>query len=198
MAALMTSSSSSLRPSSDCGVRIADCGLAEDSAFRNPRSAIGRAASSAVTRSPRWATSWRSAARASTTSARSTFSDFIARSGLQGDQPVLLRRPLLALGLQVLKSLGQVLARVGRLDDVIHQPAAGGDIGGGEGGAVLLDQLGAAGCLVLGLLHLLAEDDLHRPLGPHDGDLGGGPGEDAVGAQVAGAHRQVSAAVGLA
>src|SRR6266540_4906434 len=128
MAALMTSSRSSLRPSSDCGLRIADCGLAEESAIRNLQSAIGRAASRAATRSPRPATSWRSAPRASTTSARSTFSDFIARSGLQWDQTVFLRRPLLALGLQVLKGLAQVLARVGRLDDVIDQAAAGGDI----------------------------------------------------------------------
>ena len=49
-----------------------------------------------------------------------------------------------------------------------------------------------------GVLHLLAEDDLDRPLGAHHGDLGRRPGEDAVGAQVLRAHRQVRTAVGLA
>src|SRR5262249_33184444 len=42
------------------------------------------------------------------------------------------------------------------------------------------------------------EDDLGGGLGAHDGDLGGGPGGDAVGAQVLGAHGEVGAAVGLA
>src|SRR5207245_7894047 len=45
-----------------------------------------------------------------------------------------------------------------------------------------------SGDLVGGLLHFLAEDDLDGPFGPHDGDLRGRPGEDAVGAEILGAH----------
>ena len=44
----------------------------------------------------------------------------------------------------------------------------------------------------------LAEDDVGGALGAHDGDLGGRPGEDEVGAQVPRAHGDVAAAVGLA
>ena len=63
---------------------------------------------------------------------RSTVSDFMRAPRSQRDQAVLLRRPVIALGLEVFQRLRQVLARVGRLDDVVDQPAAGGDVGGGE------------------------------------------------------------------
>ena len=43
---------------------------------------------------------------------------------------MLLGRPVIALGLEIFQCLRQVLARIGRLDDVIDQPAAGGDVGG--------------------------------------------------------------------
>src|SRR5262249_16229872 len=101
---------------------------------------IPAAASSAATRSPTRATSWRTAPGASRASSRSAGSGFMAGSGSQRDQAVLLRRPLIALGLQVLQGPGQVLAGVGRLDDVVNEPAPRGDVGRGEGGAVLLDQ----------------------------------------------------------
>ena len=48
------------------------------------------------------------------------------------------------------------------------------------------------------IAHLLAEDDLDRALGSHDRDLGGGPGEIHVAAQVLGRHHVIGPAVGLA
>ena len=77
------------------------------------------------------------------------------------------RRTALALGLKVFQALGQVLARVGGLDDVIDEAAARGDVGRGKGGAIGLDQLHPAGGLVLGLLHLLAKDDLVAAINDH-------------------------------
>src|SRR5438477_4335 len=68
--------------------------------------------SSAATRSLSRAISWRSASSVSARRARSAgLSVFMARSGLERDQAVLLRRPALALGLQILQRLGQVFAR---------------------------------------------------------------------------------------
>ena len=45
---------------------------------------------------------------------------------------MLLRRPVIALGLQVFKRLGQMPPRIGRLDDVIDEPTAGRDVGSRE------------------------------------------------------------------
>ena len=45
---------------------------------------------------------------------------------------------------------------------------------------------------------LVAEDDLDRALGAHDGDLGRGPGVVDVAAQVFAAHHVIGAAIGLA
>src|SRR5262249_10201812 len=130
MAALMTRTSSSLSPS----------------AAARGAAAAGRAAdSSAATRSLNRPTSRRSASTAAARRARSTASVAMAPSGSQGDQAVLLRRPAVALRLQVLQRLRQVLARVGRLDDVVHQAAAGGHVRRRERGAVLLDQFRPAG-----------------------------------------------------
>ena len=55
-------------------------------------------------------------------------------------QPVLLRRPDVALGDEHLQRPGDVLAGRGRVDDVVHQPAGSGDVRGREGVAVLGDQ----------------------------------------------------------
>ena len=49
-----------------------------------------------------------------------------------------------------------------------------------------------------GGVELAFVDDVDRTLGPHDGDLGGGPCEIEVGAQVLRAHHAVGAAVGFA
>src|SRR5262249_58481994 len=114
--------------------------------------------------------------------------------GLHRNRAVFLRRPAFALSLEIFQAWGNMLARVGRLNDVIDEAAARRDVGRGESGAIRLNQLGPTGGLVLGLLHLLAEDHLDRPFRPHDSDLGGRPGEDTVAAKVPGAHGQVRAA----
>src|SRR5208337_1456928 len=205
MAAPITRMSSSLSPSATAG-RAGGGDGASLGAFVSASfltiAAVGTgdaaAASSAATRSPRRLNSRLRPSRASATLVRSTVSDFMTGSRLQWDQAVLLRRPVIALGLKVFQGLRQVLARIGRLDNIIDQAAASGDVGGREGRAVLLDQLGATRGLVVGCLHLLAEDDLDGAFGPHDGDLGGWPGKNAIGPQVLRAHGQMCAAVGLA
>src|SRR5690606_12636571 len=77
----------------------------------------------------------------------------------------------------------------------------GGDVGVGQGGLVLVDQLGPLGldvaAVLLDLGQRLAVQDVGRALGTHDGHLGGGPGEVDVRAEVLGAHDDVGAAVGL-
>ena len=42
---------------------------------------------------------------------------------------MFLGRPEITLGLKVFEGLRQVSAGVGRLDDVVDEPAAGGDVG---------------------------------------------------------------------
>src|SRR5689334_10559647 len=101
MAALMTRTNSSLSPSA--------AAAGSTGAPAAPAPAPGRT-SSAATRSPRRATSRRNASTASRTRARSVGCVVMAPSGLQRDQAVLLGRPQLALGVQVLQGLGQVLA----------------------------------------------------------------------------------------
>ena len=61
-----------------------------------------------------------------------------------------------------------------------------------------VDQLLALRLRILGLLDLLAEDDLDRALGAHHADLGRRPGHDQVGLVGAAAHHVVAGAVGLA
>src|SRR5262249_54016814 len=96
MAALMTSTSSSLRPSASGK----GGNETEDAPFSlSPCLLVSLSASSAVTRSLSRATSRRSASSVSARRARSTVSCFMTPSVLQRDQAVLLRWPALALGL---------------------------------------------------------------------------------------------------
>src|SRR4051794_32564252 len=106
MAVLITTTSSSLSPSAPAR---AGAGAA--------------AASSAATRSCRREISCRSASRAAATRARSTASVVTACLLSERDQAVLLRRPAVALGLEVFQRLRQVPAGLRRLDDVVDQPA---------------------------------------------------------------------------
>ncbi len=67
---------------------------------------------------------------------------------LQRNQPVLLRRTQLPLGVQRFQRLRQILARVRRFDDVVHQPPPCRHIGIRKRLAIVLDQLLAARRLV--------------------------------------------------
>ncbi len=69
-----------------------------------------------------------------------------------------------------------------------------GDEGIGEFLPVLLGALGD----LRRVADVLAEDDLHRALRPHDGDLGGRPGKIDVAAQMLRAHHVIGATIGLA
>src|SRR5699024_4876645 len=72
-------------------------------------------------------------------------------------EAVLLGGADLPLADEQLERDCDLTAGVGRVDDVVHQAAAGRHVGRGEGLAVLLHQLRAAGLLVLGGLDLAAE-----------------------------------------
>src|SRR5262249_15843460 len=76
--------------------------------------------------------------------------------------------------------------------------ALGGGVGVGEGVLVLGGFLPAQLVGVAGGGELAAVEDVDGAGGAHDGDLGGGPGEVEVTAEVLGAHDVVGAAVGLA
>lgn len=108
----------------------------------------------------------------------------------------LLRTPV-ALGDERFQGVGNVPAGLGRLDEIVDQPLARGDIGVVESLAVLADQLLPPLLYIGGLFEFAAEDDLDGGLRAHDGDLGGRPRHDAISAEVLGAHRDVAAAVGL-
>ena len=108
-----------------------------------------------------------------------------------------LPRPLDALALGELERADDRRPRLARVDHVVDHVVARRDVDVDQP-AVGLDQLGLLGGRVLGLLDLLAEDDLDRALGAHHGDLRGRPGDDQVGLVRAAAHHVVAGAVGLA
>src|SRR5213078_817065 len=86
----------------------------------------------------------------------------------------------------------------GRGDDRVDVAAFGGGVRVGQGVLVVGDEGGPGGVGVGGLGQLAAVQDVDRALRSHHRDLGGGPGEVEVGAEVLGAHHVVGAAVGLA
>ena len=99
----------------------------------------------------------------------------------------------------VAERLNQLAARRARQDDFVDEAELGRHVGVGE----LLAVLGApsAARIAAGsaaLLDLALVDDVDRALGAHHGDLGRGPGEVHVGADVLARHHAVGAAVGLA
>ena len=81
-----------------------------------------------------------------------------------------------------------------RQDHIVNEAARPGYEGVGKAGLVL----GLAGSQLFGVALVLAEDDLHRPLGTHHRDFSLGPGKVDIAAQVLGRHHVISAAVGLA
>src|SRR5579884_1220758 len=114
-----------------------------------------------------------------------------------GHHAISLPRPVDALGRRQLERAADCGPRLARVDDVVDHGVAGRDVDVDDL-AELLDQLLTLGRRVLGLLHLLAEDDLDRALGAHHADLGARPGDDQVGVVGTAAHHVVAGAVGLA
>ena len=99
---------------------------------------------------------------------------------------MLLRRVLVALGLQHLQCLDQLLAGFARLDDGVDIPALGGDVGIGEALAKLFDLLSGVQLRVLStaVFQFALVDDVDCAFRAHDGDLGSRPGVVHVGADV--------------
>src|SRR3984885_8261395 len=88
-------------------------------------------------------------------------------------------------------------ARLSRIDHVVDHVVPGRDVHVDDL-TEAVDQLAFLGLGVLGLLHLLAKDDLDRALRPHHADLGRRTGDDHVGLVGPAAHDVVAGAVGLA
>src|SRR2546426_11038036 len=84
-----------------------------------------------------------------------------------------------------------------RIDDVVDEGGAGGDVGADEL-AELLDLLRALGVRIGGGGDLLAEDDVGPALRPHDTDLRRRPAHDEIRLVGAAAHHEVAGAVRLA
>ena len=113
-----------------------------------------------------------------------------------GITPCRLVWALDALGRRHLERADHGRARLARVDHVVDQGVAGGDVRV-DRLADPLDHLRPRGVRVVGSLDLLAEDDVHRALGPHHRDLGTRPGHDQVGLVGLAAHHVVARAVGL-
>src|ERR1700722_5905891 len=119
-------------------------------------------------------------------------------SPLQGDVAVFFGRQGLAFGAQADEGAGDGGAGFCGADDGVDVAALGGGVGVGEGVLVLLDLPLAQRLGVVGAGEFAAVEDVDGARCAHDGDLGGGPGEVDVRAEVLGAHDVVGAAVGFA
>src|SRR6266852_5362879 len=118
-------------------------------------------------------------------------------TGSYGHDPVLLPRALHLLGRGHLERPDDHGPRLAGVDDVVDEGAARRDVWVDER-AELLDPPRALLVGIGGGRDLLAEDDIGAALGPHDGDLGRGPGHDEVRLIGLAAHDEVPRAIGLA
>src|SRR5487761_945928 len=117
---------------------------------------------------------------------------------LQGDVAVFFGWEGFAFGAQCCEGPGDVGPGFRGADDGVEVPAFGRGVGVGEG-VLVLGGFGRAEFLrVVGARQFAAVEDADGAGGAHDGDLGGGPGEVDVAAEVLGAHDVVGAAVGFA
>ncbi len=110
---------------------------------------------------------------------------------------MLLRRVSVPLGPQGAEPIDQAGPGIPRVDHVVHVAPGCRTPRVGEFLGVLLDPPGGLGRRIGRLGDLVLEQDLHRPLRPHHGDLGGGPGEVEVAPDVLGAHDVVGPAIRL-
>src|SRR5882762_9744491 len=98
-------------------------------------------------------------------------------SYLERNVSVLLRRILVALGLQGLQRIDEGRPRVTWIDNVVEVAPAGSDVRVREHLAVFFD-LGVCRCrLILALGDLLSEENLYRTLWSHHRNLRGRPGD---------------------
>src|SRR5207249_6486253 len=102
--------------------------------------------------------------------------------------PVLAPGPGLHLRERGLQRLDQHRARAARLDHVVDIAALCSRVRIREPFLVVRDQLVTTRVGVTRLFELPPEDDVHGPFRPHHGDLGRGPREVEVGADVLRAH----------
>src|SRR5689334_16454168 len=141
------------------------------------------ASASEYTATERTPSSWQARTTRSAISPRLAMRTFFS-TGLERDVAVLLRRILVALPLQRLQRVNQSRTCVRRIDDVVHVAARGGDVRVRKLLRVLVDALFGCGRRIFRLGDLLLEEDLHRALRAHHGDLGGRPRDVVVATNV--------------
>src|SRR5438876_9898181 len=116
-------------------------------------------------------------------------------SGSEMHVPLLLWRSRLPLRPEHGEGIDHPRPRLHGLDDVVQVTHAGSDVGIREPLPVFPHEFLLALRGVRGLLDLFLEDDLDRPLGPHDRQFGGRPGEVEVAPDVLRRHHVVGAPV---
>src|SRR5262249_15464121 len=103
-----------------------------------------------------------------------------------------------ALVLEHIEGYDELFARVARLDDLVHVPTGGGDVGVGELLLVVIDQILPPLFGVGSVIYLIFEDDANGTIYAHHGDLGSGPSVIDIAADVLAAHDVVGAAIRFA
>src|SRR5205814_10598868 len=114
------------------------------------------------------------------------------------DVPVLLLRVGVALAGERAQRGDEPRSRLVRLDDVVQVAPRGRGVRVRVERGVLRRELGAPLLRILGPGQLVLVQDVHRALGAHDRDLGRGPRDVVVAADVLARHDVIGPAVGLA
>src|SRR5580698_10239432 len=116
---------------------------------------------------------------------------------LQGNVAVFALGSRRAFVAQHLERGRQRLARLARLDYVVHVAALRGNVRVGKSLGIFVDQLLHLRCFVFGGRELAPEDRLNGAFGAHHGDFCGGPCKVDVGPDMFARHDVVRAAVRL-
>src|SRR5204863_9332865 len=114
------------------------------------------------------------------------------------DVAVLLRRVLVALGLERGEAVDQLRARLMGTDDLVDEAALRGDVRVCELLAVLGNPGRARRGDIRGGIELALVKNIDRSLGAHDRDLGRRPREVRIGPDVLARHDAIRAAIRLA
>src|ERR1700692_132723 len=94
---------------------------------------------------------------------------------LQRDIPVLLSRVLVALVLQHVQRLDELLARLSRLNHRIDKSAIGGHVRIGQAVAEFFDLLLTSFFAIFSTIQFALVDNIHRAFRPHHRNLGARP-----------------------